>query len=272
MTKFIFKCKTSEAYNIKILSELLSSNIRTGCFDVTKEGISLRMFDFHRKTLIDFNLNADKFSYYRYNSNEPKITMGLNLNHFFKMLKTIKKKDSLELHIEKDLPNELMITTIPRENNRKTKSGIKIQSKQNLDIEVPTGYSNSILIPSCELQKMYKDLNSIGSLSINVYSKKSYIEFCCNTDDILKRTVCFGEEEDEDDEEDEEDDEVYNSNFSMDHFFRLHKITGLCNNTQIYASSNDLPLYFKTNIGTIGNINVYIKSKEMIEREKSIYE
>lgn len=59
----IFKCKTGEAYQIKVLAELLTNNLKTGCFEINEEGISLRMFDNPRKTLVDLNLIAENFLY-----------------------------------------------------------------------------------------------------------------------------------------------------------------------------------------------------------------
>lgn len=275
MVKTIFKAKTNEAYIIKILAELLSSNIRTGCFEISKSEIKLRMFDFHRKTLIDLKLIGEKFNVYKYSHSEDTLSVGVNLNHFFKMLRSIKKKDSLELHIEKDNPTELIITTIPKENTRKTKSGIKIQTIQNLDIEIPGGYTNPILITSCDLQKMCKDLNYIGGTNIEVFSKNKYIEFSANADDILKRTVCFGDEDSEDDEDSDSSNYSstveYKSNFTMEHFFRIHKITGLSSSILVYPSKMQLPLLFKSDIGSIGRISVFIKSKEMIEYENTVY-
>ena len=52
------------------------------------------------------------------------------------MLKSIKKKDSLQLFIDTSCTNELGIKTIPKENTRITTSGIKIQNIQNLTYEI----------------------------------------------------------------------------------------------------------------------------------------
>ena len=112
----IFKCKTSEGYRIKVLSELLSNNLKTGCFEISKNGIKLRMFDTPRKTMINLNLDANKFTLYKYKFPREKIYMGINLQHFHKMLKSVKKKDSLQLFITEDNQTELNIRTIPKEN------------------------------------------------------------------------------------------------------------------------------------------------------------
>ena len=97
----IFKCKTGEAYHIKVLAELLTNNLKTGCFEVCDDAIKLRMFDHHRKTLVELELLAENFSVYKF-KNDTKFCLGLNMNHFHKMLKSVKKKDSLELFINSE--------------------------------------------------------------------------------------------------------------------------------------------------------------------------
>ena len=93
-----WKCKTSEAYIVKILAELLSNNIKTGAFEINETGIYLCMMDSKRSILIDLQLKAENFSIYKFNS--KKLFIGLNLNHLHKMVKSVKKKDSIELFIE----------------------------------------------------------------------------------------------------------------------------------------------------------------------------
>lgn len=263
----IFKCKTSEAYHIKILAELLTNNLKTGCFEVCDDCINLRMFDHHRKTLVDLNLLAENFVYYKF-KNDNKFCMGLNLNHFHKMLKSIKKKDSLELFIDSDDFTELGIRTIPKENTRITTSGIKIQTIQNLDIDIPDGYGKPVIVPSSEFQKMCKDLSSIGSTNIQVIAKNFNIQFIADADGILKRKVVFGEDNIDSDCDDTE----YKASFSTDQLSRITKLSGLSGNMQIFTATSNLPILFKSNIGSLGKISIYIKSMELVNNENRIYE
>jgi proliferating cell nuclear antigen PCNA len=263
-----FKCKTGEAYHIKVLAELLTNNLKTGCFEVSTNGISLCMFDHHRKTMVDLELLSENFSVYKFKTTPP-FCLGLNLNHFHKMLKSIKKKDSLQLFINSDNPNELGIKTIPKENTRITTSGIKIQTIQNLDIEAPIGYGKPVIVPSSEFQKMCKDLSSIGSTNIKVVSKNFHIEFIADADGILKRKVAFGENEDSDDDDSDDGETEYHATFSTDQLSRITKLAGLNNTMQIFPASNKLPLLFRSNIGSLGKISIYIKSKELVELESN---
>lgn len=267
-----FKCKTGEAYYIKVLAELLTNNLKTGCFEVCNDGIKLRMFDHYRKTLVDLDLLAENFSLYKFKYNE-KFFLGLNLNHFHKMLKSVKKKDSLQLFINTEIPTELGIKTIPRENTRITTSGIKIQTIQNLDIDCPQGYGKPVIVLSAEFQKMCKDLSSIGSSNIKVIAKNFHIEFIADADGILKRKVVFGEDENYDGEDSDGEDSVeYRATFATDQLSRITKLAGLSSTMQIFPATSNLPLLFKSNVGSLGKIAIYIKSKELLDQELAVYE
>lgn len=262
----IFRAKTKEAYRIKILAELLSNNIKTGCFIFDETGISLRMMDNHRTILIDVALQAENFNIFKHNSSK-KLYLGINLQFFWRMIRSIKKKDNLELSIDDKTPNELSIQVIPKENNRVSTSFIKIQNVQNLDIDIPENNSRSINVNSSEFMKMVKDMSTIGT-TINVTSRNYKIEFNCNAGGILKRKVVFGEEdEDEDDDEDNTISEKYSQDFLTEQFSRITKLSGLSTDMHIYPGT---PLLFRSNVGGLGKISIYIKSKEQMEQEDKI--
>lgn len=264
----IFKAKTHNAYIIKILAELLQNNIKTACFEIDLTGISLCMMDHHRTILIQLFLESENFTIYKFKSKE-KLFLGINLNHFHKMLKSIKKKDSMQLFINDEAPNDLGIKVIPKENNRITTSFIKIQGIQTLDIDIPTGYGKSIIVPSSEYQKMCKDMAQIGNI-INIIAKNFHIKFRCNAGGVMKRHVDFGETGDSDDEDEDEKNAVeYNQEFDTEQLSRITKISGLAGNIHIYPMK-DKPLLFKSAVGSLGKISIYIKSKDLIEKENCV--
>jgi proliferating cell nuclear antigen PCNA len=255
----LFKAKSQEAYVIKILAELLSNNIKTGCFVIDETGIYLCMMDSQKTILIDMFLKAENFPIYKFNS--KKLYLGVNLTHLYKLTRSVKKKDSIELFIEERSPNDLGIKVIPKENNRTTISYLKIQSIQNLDIDIPTGYGKPIIVNSSDFQKMIKEMSSIGTV-MKVTSSNYKIEFGCNAGGILKRKVQFGEDDDED--KDDISMYEYSQEFITEQLCRITKLSGLSQNMQIYTGK---PLLFVSNVGTLGKISIYIKSKEQIDSE-----
>jgi proliferating cell nuclear antigen len=262
----IFKAKTHCAYTIKILAELLQNNIKTACFEIDEEGIRLCMMDHHRTILIQLFMESENFTLYRFKAKE-KLFLGINLNHFHKMLKSIKKKDSMQLFIESESPTDLGIKVIPKENNRITTSFVKIQGIQTLDIDIPEGYGKPIIVPSAEYQKMCKDMTHIGTI-INVVSRNFHIKFRCNAGGVMKRHVEFGEMDESDNEsESEEHITEYNQDFDTEQLSRITKMAGLSSNMQIYPHDGK-PLRFSSSIGSLGKLSIYIKSKDLIEKEK----
>jgi len=254
---YLFYCKTSEGYIIKILSELLQNNIKNGCFIVNEKGLFFRMTDSNRRILIDLELSADKFSSFKFNSS-TNLSVGLNISHFYKMLKNIKKKDNLVLFIEED-KEELGIRVIPKEKNRVTTSFVKIQNLQSLDIDLPSQYEKPVNIPSNEYIKMIKDLNNMGGNHITISSCIGYLKFNCDTNGIYSREIVFGES-------DEKIDITCIQDFDTEQLYRISKISGLSSMIQIYQK-NGLPLLFTSNIGNLGKISIYTKDKKQIQEE-----
>lgn len=266
-----FKAKTREGHCMKVMAELLQNNIKTAYFQIDEVGISLCMMDTHRTILINMDLDANNFTVYKYKRDE-KMFIGINLTHFHKMLKSIKKRDSIELFIDDETPTDLGIKVIPKENNRTTTSYIKIQEIQNLKIQIPEGYGKPIIVPSGEFQKMCKGMAHIGT-SILITAKAFQIQFACDAGGVMKRVTDFGESDDSDSDSDDEKDEKdkYTDEFNTEQLMRITKMAGLSQNIQIFPKEG-LPLLFKSSIGMLGSISIYIKSKTLLSKESQIIE
>ena len=247
----MFRAQTNEGFLFKVLAELLQQNIKSCCLNLNEEGITLQMTDNQCKVLVDVVLEKDKFNIYKYKFSEKKI-IGLNLSHFYKMLKSVKKKDTVELFIKDDNDYNFGIKITPKDNSRTTTSYIKIQNIQNIEIKIPTGYNNSIIIPSGEFHKMIKDMVQIGN-QIEVQATKNTILFKCISEGIYSREVMFGVEDED------ENKVIFKDTYYTEQLNKIIKISGLSNKLYINTTSN-LPLLFKTNVGTLGMINLFIKN------------
>ena len=58
----------------------------------------------------------------------------------------------------------------------------------------------------------------------------------------------------------------YNEDFDTEQLIRIAKISGLSTNMQMFPKQ-DQPLLFRSNIGNIGKISIFIKSKNQIDKE-----
>lgn len=267
--KYIFIADTDEGHSWKILTELLHQNLKTAEFMISAAGISLKTMNDKTTFGIDVNLSARNFSAYLYNSPQLVLPVGINIGHLHKMLKTVKKHDSIQFFITKDNPNELGIKIIPKLNNRTTTSFVIIQEIQHVDIVFDDDvYDHSIKVPSGEFQKMCKGLNI--SNETRVEAKNFFIRFISDSNNVMKRYTDFGKNTDEFfDSADESKQEQYSDIFDTEQFVRIAKLAGLDTSLQIYPCQNK-SLLMRTNVGHLGDISIYLKSKSMLDSMSTV--
>jgi proliferating cell nuclear antigen len=249
-------CKTNDGHIIKTLFELLQNNIKSGIYHFDANGITMRQTDSQQKILIDLALKREYFNLY---SVKTPFTNGLNHTIIYRMLRSIKKKDSISFFIRSDQPSELGIEIVPKEKNRTTTSYVKVQNVQLYDIQLPTGYDSCVIIPSIEYQKMIKDMGNMSN-KIKIVNMGSQLKFVCTNDCIYSREVLFGEKTSH------PVSEQFEQEFETESLSRISKISGLNSFLQIYQSKN-LPLLIKSGVGMLGTISIYIKDNEQIEQE-----
>lgn len=264
--EYLFRCKTTDAYILKILTELLHNIIKTACFEILPQGMKLRMMDSNRRTLVDLNLEAEKFNMYYLSPSIENHTLniGLNLNHFYKMLRSIKKRDQLYLFIQENNATDLGIQIIPKDMSRITNAFIKIQNIQNLEIELPMQYDHSILVSSNEFSKMCKDMFNMSN-SISITTRKYSVGFLCNVGSVYSREVILGETQ-LTNPGPQENDEAFTEEYDTEQLSRILKIAGL-HTSMIIKSKRNMPLNITSKIGILGDISIFIKSKQQLEEE-----
>lgn len=271
---YLLKIKTKEGYIFKVLVELIQKYLKDGCFVIDKKGITLTGVDTKTKQgtkLICVDLPSTNFT--KYKCDDKPFYAGLNMVHFYRILKSIKKKDTLVMYVKKDDPLKLFIQKIQagEDEDKAIIHNINITQIHAQQHEPPNNYGDPIIATSKEFQKL-KSLNRI-SKTMTVTCKKGRIEFFCDKEEVYSGCVSFGDIDSDDEDEDEkkpskdEDDEEYKQNFDSENIIHLVKLGGTSNNIQIYPSL-DLPLKFKMNAGSLGSVGIYIKSRETIDEEQ----
>jgi proliferating cell nuclear antigen len=259
MNNLRFRAKTNDGFIIKILAELLQNNVRIACLYINSCGINVRTMDSNRHILIDITLKSNHFNIFE---TEEEITVGINLIHFYRLVKSIKKRDMIMLSINKSAPNDLIITVFPKDNNSIVESMIRIQPIQQIIPKLPSGYSSPIIVPSPDYQRTIKDMDNIGE-AVTIAMKRHSLSISCSTQGIYTRTVKFGELSDD------QSDETYRETFNMEFFTRILKITGLNPYLHFFSGAEDRPLLIETMVGHLGTISIFIKSQSQVEADKS---
>jgi proliferating cell nuclear antigen PCNA len=267
--KMLFRVKSDSGHVFKMLSELIQQSMKQTYFTIDEKGLSMRVTDAKMWTLFDLQLHSDNFMIYEFNHTEP-IKIGLNLKHLYKMVKSMKKRDTIEFFIDNKNLENFGIRVTPRENNRISESFIKIHEYQMIDIELPgeyeggLKYNRPINILSNDFQKMIKDLCSISS-DIRITSTAHVAKFSCMVDEVLSKQISFGGDIHE--HMTVKEPIIYTGEFDIIQILTIIKIAGLSRQIQLYCTQG-LPILLKTQVGNIGELRIYVKSKEMIESEQ----
>lgn len=256
----IFQAKTSEAYTLKTLVEYLSTSLKTLCFEFDEKSMKLCQFDQKGTILNVVELAADNFMTYKLN--KKKLYVALNSSHFLKEFKEIKKKDSVEFVIDDTNDKEFVMCILPKENSRKSTSVIQIQNIQMIEVEKPDDYGASgILVMSSDFQRMVKNIKSIGSTTTTIQCNDVKCQFSGSQCDIRRKEILLGDIN-------SIAPFTYTESFDSKHIESLLKMSSLSASLVLYTKQ-DMPLMIRTAIGTLGRLQVYIKSKKMIEESNN---
>ena len=257
-SNYIFKAKTREAFVVKILGELLNNTLSMSPFRINEKGIFLLQSDGKNHQMIDIALYRDRFMSYHC---EYPINFNVNSSHLYKMLKNIRKKDGITLFITEQDTLKLGIC-VENEDNNRVVTYIRITPTQLTTIDKPEEYENPIIMTSKEFQKM-KTLHNLSQIMTVTY-KPQYINFFCDAGELYSRSVSIGTNTNE---EENSLEKVYKQDFYTSYITSLTKCAGQSGIVQVYVHE-DYGMKIKMNAGNIGDITIYIKSKEMIDEEE----
>lgn len=300
----LFLAETMRGYTFKVTIDSLANAMPRTKFQITKEGLFCRASDEAETILYDINFPRDHFRSYRC-SNKSGILFSVNLKHLQKMVRNVKKKDSIVIFIEKNMPDRLYVAIKPSGTSSGQSSRVEtlfvtinLVSDDELMLALPEVYVNEEgeemnvythpkTIESSDFQKM-KKMTTLGKLVKVSMQRGNYISFCSDNGQLYGSHLEFGEivkelelSDDEDEKEDEKESlmELYEAEFHMSIFSLLMKLPGLCKLMNFYAPRVPrYPLKIQMNAENLGKITIYIKDalqiayeqneKERKEREK----
>lgn len=254
---FVFYAKTIEGYYLKILAELLQCSIKTAYYEIDHSGLRLNMSD--TKQHMCFSIAMPSENFFAFELLTDKLCFGINKMHMYTMLKTVKKKDTVTLFIRSDNPTELGIKIEPKEKTKVSTSYIKIHAAHNVQAnDQPTLYTHTLAVPSGDYAKMAKELAKL-SKTVTVSSAKGALKYATSTANIYSKEVLFGGPEFE-----TADDNIVAQDFVSEYLSNIAKLAGI-GMTMYVSQADGLPLMVRSNIGTLGRIVVWIKTRDQIE-------
>ena len=266
---YILKLKTNNAYNFKASAELIQKFVKDGCWCADENGLKLVGKD--TKTNSGTKLiyvEIPKSTLNKYIITNTQLKIGVNTVHFYRMLKSIKKKgNTLTLFIKKDDPLKLymQINQNGESENKGVVGHINITYVQPVIYDQPVGYGDPIIVSPIEFQKI-KILNKI-SKTMELISNNRLIDLTCDKEGVYSKTVTLGDDDSDDKEDQKENEEEYRQTFDSEQILELVKVASTSSTNIKMYTTTELPLCVKMSSGN-WPVSIYYKSKETLIEEQ----
>jgi len=260
--EYILELKTVQSSIFRILVESLKEILPDTNIEFSAKGIRIITMDSSHTVLVHLRLDSSQFEQYVC---AEKLVVGVNMQNFFRLIKTMGNNETLMLYIEQSDPSRLGIRIENGEKNTVTNFKLNLLDLDEEVIEVPPAkFSSVISIPSSDFQKICRDMNNLSSL-IEIKSLNSQLIFTCQGDFAQQETVMgesvntsginFVEKQNEFD--------IIQGVFSLKHLVMFTKCTALCNSIQMFLQ-NDYPLIISYQVGSLGEIKFCLAPKKVL--------
>lgn len=216
--------------------------------------------------LMHLKLNAGDFD--TYVCNKDKVTIGLNTNVLFKVMKMLNNSDTLTLFVDEEDQNKLGIKFTNAEKKVTSTKRISLMDIDEYNIEIPpTKFSTYVNMPSAFFNKICKDLNSIAS-KVDIERVKEKLIFKATGEEVSdevfieKSDNCvtiFTEEK--------YLNTIFKGSYDLKYLSVFTKCTSLCSHVEIYIK-NDYPLLIKYHVASLGKIYFCLSSKSNSDKLK----
>ena len=248
--------KTVQSGAFRTLIEALKEILTDANFIFDSNGIKVMAMDSSHTVLVHLKLDAKQFELYKCNE---RITVGVAMMNFFKLIKTMNNNDTLTLFITDNNPNDLGIRIENSEKNSITTYNLKLMDLNEETIEIPpTTFDSVITLPSTDFQKICRDMSNIAEV-MEIKSIGSQLNFSCNGDFASQETI-LGESNGMSFQMTNNENEIVQGLYALKHLVLFTKCTNLCNSIELYLK-NDYPLIIKYTVASLGEIKLCLAPK-----------
>jgi proliferating cell nuclear antigen len=254
----VLTIKTVQIQPIRNMITAIKDILTDATFTFTKDGMKIINFDKTHTILVNVMLYSHKFE--QYNCSPDKIIVCANTLHLFKVISTMSNDDTLSMYIDKADYHDGIVSHLGLQYDN---GDIKQCYSQKLrliepdmeELVVPdVEYSTVINLPTCDFQKIIRDLNGISD-RIEIKSVGNDLIFSCEGNFASSRI--FRTESDGNMEFIQKSDAavVIQGEFSLKSLSHFIKCTPLCSHLEMYLG-NDLPLIVKYDVASLGEIKL----------------
>ena len=257
-SKNVLEIKTVQIAPFRTLMTALKDILLETNITFKKDGIRIVNMDKSHTTLVHLSLDADKFEHYY--CKYPKIVVGVNMMHLFKLINTIDNDDTLTLYIAEEnfssgIVDKLGLRFENGDINQTKDQKLKLIEPEEEEMEIPNvDFSSIITFPSTDFQKIIRDLSSISE-RLEIKSVGNELIFkCCGP--FAEGEIRRGESDSVTEFIKNPDaSKIIQGEFSLKDLGYFIKCTNLCNSIEIFLE-NDLPLIVKYAVASLGTIKL----------------
>ena len=216
-----------------------------------KGGMRIMAMNTKKTVLIHMKLNAENFNHFV--CEKPKIVVGVNLMHFFRLIRTIDTSSILTLFMDSDETNKLGIKIEYAEKKQVTTYKLNLLDLDNDPLEVPpTSFDSMITLPSTDFHKLCRDMHHISDLiEIQNIGKNVILK---GDGDIASQETTLGETMNGlTVNRSPNNTSIVQGKYELKHLVMFTKCTSLCPTIDIYMR-NDYPLIIHYTVASLGDI------------------
>ena len=258
MNNNVLEIKTVQIAPMKTLMTALKDILLETNITFLKEGIRIINMDKSHTILAHLFLDANNFeSYY---CKYPKIVIGVNMFHLFKLINSIDTDDTLSIFIEESEYSDGIVDHLGLKFENGDIKQCKIQKLKLIEpeeeeLDVPdVKFSSIINLPSSDFQKIIRDLSNISE-RLEIKSVGNELIFKCRgpfAEAEIRRTESDGSMEFINKQD---TNKIIQGEFSLKNLGYFIKCTNLCNSIEMFLE-NDLPLVVKYAVASLGEIKL----------------
>lgn len=255
---YVLEIKTVQISPFRTLMTALKDILLETNIVFNKDGMSIINMDKSHTILVHLFLEASNFE--KYECKYPKIVIGVNMTHLFKIINTIDNDDTLTIYIRaKDyddgVVNNLGLLFENGDIKQANNHILKLIEPDNEEISMPdVKYSSIINMPSTDFQKIVRDMSSISD-RIEIKSVGSELLFTCKgpfATSQIRRTESDGNM---DIIEQLDPSTIFQGEFALKNLSYFIKCTNLCSSIEMLLES-DLPLIVKYKVASLGELQM----------------
>jgi proliferating cell nuclear antigen len=213
--------------------------------------------------LIYSKLDADKFDKYKYNYNQKKITIGVNLDNLLIILKCMSNMDKMTWALDDEDINKLIIILENTDKKEKKIFRLNLSDLDDEKIEVdPIQFPYAACFPSSDFHKYCKDMSLITE-KIEIKCTSNKVSFgikgadICDADfEISESNGCLSIDVNTDNKN-----EIVQGIFSLKWLNVFTKCSNLSPQVILYLK-NDYPLIIKYAVAALGEVKFVLSQKD----------